>query len=77
MLEKELKNFGQRLKIFRNRNGETAESLAKGIDSKTNYMFQVEAERRLPSLRMLSRIAEFYELTLSELLEELYNPLYT
>ena len=60
-------SLGRRIKTLRRENGLTQAKLALMINVEQSYLGKLELGSRNPSLSMLSKIADAFEITLSEL----------
>jgi len=65
------KKFGQRLKELRQRTGLSQEKFALKINMDRTYYASVEAGRRNISLENIKKIADGFEVSLSQLFENL------
>ncbi|MBR5867389.1 MAG: helix-turn-helix transcriptional regulator [Spirochaetaceae bacterium] len=57
----------QTIRELRNKNKVSQEKLAEAIDSHQVYISEIENGKKIPSLPVLYRIAQFFNLTLSEI----------
>ena len=57
----------QTIRELRNKNKVSQEKLAEAIDSHQVYISEIENGKKIPSLPVLYKIAQFFELSLSEI----------
>jgi transcriptional regulator with XRE-family HTH domain len=65
-----LQRFGENIRFYRNLRGLTQTALARKVMVAPAYISQIEANQRVPSLKVTRRIAEILEIDLSVLLRE-------
>jgi len=61
--------FGKRLKQLRAQKGLTQEELAEAVGVSTDFISLMERGQRAPSFENLERLAEVFEVKVSELFE--------
>lgn len=61
------KRIGAKITLIRNKRGLTLEKLAYENDISKGYLSELESGKKLPSLKMLERIAEALEVDIKEL----------
>ena len=66
-------SIGKRIQKIRKEKGLTAEKLAEASGITTNYMREIENDRRTPSVSTLVDVANALEITANELLCDLIN----
>jgi len=67
-LKKLAKRIGSNIAIKRSKIGLTQEKLAYEYDISKGYLSDIESGKKLPSLKMLAKIADALEVDLKELL---------
>lgn len=65
-----MQRFGENIRFYRNLRGLTQTALARKVMVAPAYISQIEANQRVPSLKVTRRIAEILEIDLSVLLRE-------
>lgn len=65
-----MRRIGENVRFYRNLRGLTQTALARLVQVAPAYVSQIEANQRIPSLKVTRRIAEELELDLSVLLRE-------
>lgn len=66
---RKLKDFGEKVKIARERKGITQERLAELIGVTTVYVGFLEQGRRLPSIKTADKLARILSIKLSDLFD--------
>lgn len=66
-MEKLAKRIGRRISTLRTKQDLTLEKLAYENDISKGYLSELEAGKKLPSLKMLEKIAEALEVDIKEL----------
>jgi transcriptional regulator with XRE-family HTH domain len=69
-MRRPLQRFGENIRFYRNLRGLTQTALARKVMVAPAYISQIEANQRVPSLKVTRRIAEILEIDLSVLLRE-------
>jgi transcriptional regulator with XRE-family HTH domain len=64
-------SFGKRLRTLRKNMGLTQQNLADRIDVSRIYIQALESNRRMPSMKLLHRMTEALQVTISDLVEDL------
>ncbi|MFA9476956.1 helix-turn-helix domain-containing protein [Phycisphaerales bacterium AB-hyl4] len=65
-----LDRFGTAIRRLRSERGWTQEGLANAADLHRNYVGDLERGKRNPTLHVVAQLADAFELSLSELLED-------
>lgn len=65
-----MRRIGENVRFYRNLRGLTQTSLARRVEVAPAYISQIEANQRVPSLKVTRKIAEILEIDLSVLLRE-------
>ncbi len=63
------KQFGARVRFLRNKKKVSIQEFALQIEINPNYLSDLERGNRNPTLKVMSKIAKGFEMSLSELLE--------
>lgn len=63
------KQFGARVRFLRNEKKVSIQEFALQIEINPNYLSDLERGNRNPTLKVMSKIAKGFEMSLSELLE--------
>lgn len=64
------KKFGKRLKVLRSRYELTQEQLGERSGLHYNYIGNIETGRQNPTLETLEKLAQAFDITMSELFED-------
>lgn len=59
-----IKVFSQKLFILRNETGISARELAKGINVPTNTIYLWESNKRIPALKSIIKLSDFFKVPL-------------
>lgn len=62
-------SFGKRIRELRKSNGLTQERLAHMVNIERSYLSRLEAGERNPSLDLMEKFADSFDISLSDLLE--------
>lgn len=66
-----MKRFGEKLKTLRQRRGVTVRQLAADLHIKSySHIADMEAGRNLPSVELLVKLADFFQITTDQLLKD-------
>jgi transcriptional regulator with XRE-family HTH domain len=66
-----MKRFGEKLRTLRQRRGLTLRQLAASFDMKSySHIADMESGRNLPSVELLVKIADYFQVTTDQLLRD-------
>lgn len=66
-----MQRFGEKLYVLRERQGLGVRELARAIGYSTHsYISEVESGKKLPSRKLISEVARFFEVSYDELLDD-------
>lgn len=66
-----MKRFGEKLRMLRQRQGLTVRQLAANLNIKSySHIADMEAGRNLPSVELLVKLADFFQVTTDQLLRD-------
>lgn len=66
-------SLGKRLRTLRKNMGQTQQSLADAVGVSRIYIQALESNRRMPSMKLLNRLAEVLQATVTDLLDDFPN----
>jgi transcriptional regulator with XRE-family HTH domain len=62
--------FGEKLSTLRKRRGLSRRELSELVDVSQDHIYSIETGRRSPNSRMVVRIADFFGVTLDQLMRD-------